>query len=144
MVVLRDGHGEVRALAPFGEPLVERVAVGLDRVAQRLEHRPQERLAAPHRQHVEPGLERDRRRRQLGPVLAAALEGRAEDLGDRHAQERRGDVGPVVDVLREQEPWPAPLPRTMPTGSTSSSRQARAAVVGRLGVEDVALPKLRS
>ncbi len=48
-------------------------------------------------------VERDRRRRQLGPVLAAALEGRAEDLGDRHAQERRGDVGPVVDVLREQE-----------------------------------------
>ena len=47
--------------------------------------------------------ERDRRRRQLGPVLAAALKGRAEDLGDRHAHEGRGGVGPVVDVLAEQE-----------------------------------------
>ena len=74
----------------------------LDRVAQRLENGPEEPLAAPHGQDIEPGLQRDRRRRQLRAVLAAALKGRAEDLGDRHAQERRGDVGAVVDVLVEQ------------------------------------------
>ena len=139
MVVFLHGHREVRALAPLGEPLVERVADGLDLVAQRLEDGPQEPLAAPHRQHVDPGRERDRRRRQLGPVLAAALEGRAEDLGDRHAQERRGGVGPVVDVLGQQEALVGVLAPDHAHRVHVEQQAGRAALGADLGVVDVGL-----
>ena len=49
-----DRHGEVRALAPLGEPLVQRVPHRLDRIAQRLENGPEEPLAAPHGEDIEP------------------------------------------------------------------------------------------
>ena len=98
-----DRDREVRTLAPLEKLLIERVADGLDFVPERLEHRPQEPLAAPHRQHTQSGFERDRGRDQLRAVLAPALQGRPEHLGDGDAQERRGDVGAVVDVLCQEE-----------------------------------------
>jgi hypothetical protein len=48
------------------------------------------------------GRANSNRARSIGPVLAAALEGRAIDLRERHAEERRGAIGPVVDLLGEQ------------------------------------------
>ena len=63
---LADGDREVRTLAPLGEAFVQRIADGLDLVAQRLEDASQEPLAAAHRQHVDPG------RRAGSPMSASS------------------------------------------------------------------------
>ena len=50
---------------------------------------------------------------QLRPVLAPSAERRSVHLGDGNAQERRGDIRSVVDVLIERAPVslrPTPIP----------------------------------
>ena len=79
-----------------------------------------------------------RRRRQFRAVLAAPAEGGAEDLGDRDAQERRRDVRAVVDVLVEQPPEAAAAADQADRVDVQQ-QGGGAAVVGRLGVEDVGL-----
>ena len=138
---LRERHGVVRTLAPLGELLVQRIPDGLDLVAQRLEDFVQEVLAAPARQHFERGDQRDRRAGQFGAFLGAAIQCRAEHLGNRHAHERRGHVGPVVDVLGQDRlgnAAPAPHHRHR---VHVQQQGGRAAVLGRLGVENVGLPE---
>jgi hypothetical protein len=75
---------------------------------------------------------------EFGALLADAGEGGAEDLGDGDGEEGGGDVGAVVDVLREE---------AVGLGGRSAADQADgvdleeegggAGVVGELGVEDV-------
>ena len=131
-----DGDGVVRPLAPVGELGVERVSIGADRVAEGLEDGPEKRRAAADRQDVEPGLQGDRRRGQVGPGRAAALERRAEDLGDGDAQERRRDVGPIVDVLVRRA-LRGPLAADEADGVDVQHQGGLAAVGGGLRVEDV-------
>ena len=47
------------------------------------------------------GRQRERHLHEFRPLPAAAVQGRAEHLGDRHAQERRGRKGAVAHVLVE-------------------------------------------
>jgi hypothetical protein len=61
------------------------VALGLDLVAQRLEERPQQPLAAAQRQHRVGDLVRDRGVGVLGALAAAPSERRAEHAADRDA-----------------------------------------------------------
>src|SRR5438067_1543174 len=60
---LADSHGKVWAFSPFGKPLIQRGTHSIHRVTQRLENSMQKPLAAPYRQHVEPGAEGNGRRR---------------------------------------------------------------------------------
>ncbi len=98
-----NGHRKVRAVSPLRKPLVQRGMDAFDFVSEWLENVTEKTLATTHRQHVDPGRKRYRCCRQFGPVFTATLERRAEYLANRHAHEGRGGVGPVVDVLRQQE-----------------------------------------
>ena len=136
---LPQRHREVRALAPLRMPIVERQSSRVDVVAERSEDVGEKPLAAAHRQSIKSGLERNRRCRQLGPILRAAVHRRAEDLGDGHAEERRRDIGTVVDVLIER-------PLSPLAGAANQSdridfeHQARGAAFGRrFRIEDVRL-----
>ena len=121
---LRERHGVVGTLAPLVELLVQRIADGLDLVTERLEDLVDEVLAAPARQDFERGDQRDRRAGKFRTFLGAAIQGRAEHLGNRHAHERGGDIGAVIDVLGQRRVGNAPRPRTIATGSTSKSKAA--------------------
>ncbi len=143
--LLRAGQQQVHVAA--GAPL--RVGVVQRDLGRR--HRPAERgeeplgdlraTAAP--QHRHPDLQRDRRRRQLGPVLGVAAQRGAEHLGQRRGQQAGGGVRPVVDVLAEAEPLrhgaaPAPAaPTTQPRGVHLQQQRRRAARRVGLRVEDV-------
>lgn len=76
---------------------------------------------------------------QLLPMLAASTQRRPERPRDGDAEKRARRIRPVVHVLIEQPTVTArPLRlRTSPTGSTSSSNAGRAALLIRLGIEDV-------
>jgi hypothetical protein len=133
----RDGpqrDGVVRAVAPLGETLVERMARRFDGVPQRLEDFVQEALAAAHGEGVEACLQRDRGGHEVGAVLALAVERRAEHLGDGDAEERRRDVGPVVDVGSQRE---ALLAARQADGVDLQQQAGGAALLGGFGVEDV-------
>src|SRR5215471_11400312 len=93
----------VRAIAPFRESLVERAARCFDLIAQRLEHAMQKSFATANGKHIDPRRKRKRHFNELRSILAAALQGGAKHLSDRHAEERRSGVRPIVDVLRKFE-----------------------------------------
>ena len=80
-----------------------------------------------------------RRRRQLGPVLAAAVKSRTEDLADRHAHEGRGGVRPVIDVLAQQEVLIGILAPDHAHRVHVKQQTGRTPLVSDLGVEDVRL-----
>jgi hypothetical protein len=65
------------------------------------------------------------------------LQGRPEHLGDGDAQERRGDVGAVVDVLCEQEVLVGVAAPDQPHGVHVEQQAGGAAVVADLGVVGV-------
>ena len=83
--------------------------------------------------------EGNRRCRQFGPVLAAALKGRTEDLADRHAHEGRRGVRPVVDVLGQQEVLIGILAPDHAHRVHVEQQTGRTALVSDFGVEDVGL-----
>src|SRR5207253_169544 len=132
---------EVTAFAPLRIRLVEWMLHGRDLVAERLEERTQESLAAPARQHRDPRLQGDRLLCELRPVLAAPAERRAEHASDGDTQERRCYVGPIVHVLLERAAFPGrPLPPTHEVYWVHFQHQRGcAALCGRLWVEDVSL-----
>jgi len=158
----RDEHVEVReqvaqarrgaqrerivgALAPVRKKRVERMGRDVDGVAQGLEQPAQQPRAIATGHGRQRGLERDRRLGQLRAVFAAAAQGRAEHVGDGDAEERRGDVRAVVDVLLQREPAPL-LPASFAHQSDwidVEEQGGRAALGVRLGVEDVRLPERR-
>ncbi len=124
-------------------PRTSRPAVaglGGNGVTQGLEQAAQERFTAATRQHRDPRLQRKRRLGESRPLLAACRPGRRpEDARDRDAEERRSDIGAIVDVLFQRMPGadgPRRL-RTRPIGSTSSSSAAVQRSWAGFGIEDV-------
>jgi len=117
----------------------------VDGVAQGLEQPAQQLRAVAAGYGRQRGLEWDRRLGQLGAVFAAAAQGRPEYVGDGDAEERRGDVRAVIDVLLQREPAPL-LPASLahqPDRIDVEEQGDRAALGGRLGVEDMRLPERR-
>ncbi len=137
VAVERDG--EVGAVSPLRKARVQRVPLGPDGVAEWFKEAVQESFTAPARQHGQARLQRKRRRRQLGSVLAAARQGGAEDLADSHAQERRRDVRAVVDVRFEGLPrCLGTLARTAEADRVDVQEQRRGATgLCRLRIVDV-------
>ena len=79
--------------------LVELVARRLDRVAERLEQRAEECLAAAAGNSREPRFERQLDRRKVGLPLASTAQRGVEPARKHDREQRRRDVRPVVDVL---------------------------------------------
>ena len=99
-------------------------------VAERLEQAPHERFATTCGHGRQVRGQRDRLRRQFG---LRALHRGLEDGHERHRQQRRRHVRPVVDVVGERE-RPAPAPRQADRVDLEDQRH-RAAVLARLGIE---------
>ncbi|GJG85932.1 hypothetical protein tb265_11130 [Gemmatimonadetes bacterium T265] len=78
----------VPTLAPRRLLRIQRVRHGRDFVAERLEQATQQGFAAAAGDDGEVCGERDRRGRELAPLLAPAAHRRAERVGDGDAQER--------------------------------------------------------
>ena len=90
---------EQSARAERRHALVEFVTGRFDRIAERLEQRAEERLAAAAGHSRETCFERQLGRRELGFLLASAAQGGVEPARKHDREQRRGDVRPVVDVL---------------------------------------------
>ena len=67
--------------------------------AQWLEEPAQKTLTTAAWQHRDLCVQRNRSRGKLGSVFASATQGTAKHTGDCHTEERRCDVGSIVDVL---------------------------------------------
>jgi hypothetical protein len=130
--------GPVGGHAPGGVVVVEGEALGGDGVTERLEEAAQEWFAAATGDAGQAGDERERELGELGALLADAGEGAAQDLGDGDAEERGGDVGAVVDVLREEAVGlVARAPADQADRVDLEEEGGGAGVVAELGVEDV-------
>jgi hypothetical protein len=140
----RERDREVAAVAPLGRQRgIERVRLGRHRPPERLEQPAQELVAAAAGQHRDARLERDRRRRDVGPVLRLPAERRPIHLRDGDAQERRGDVRAIVHVLREQPALAlGPAPPAHEPHRIHVEHERRGAPFGRgLGIHHVRLPE---
>ena len=136
---LADRHRKVRTVAPIGIAFVERIPNDFDFVTQRLEHRSQDTFAAAYGEHIEVRGQWYRRVDQLGAVFATALKCRAVDLCNRHAEKRRGHVGSVVHVLREQEVLIGVLTANHAHRIDIEKQTSRTAIRTHFGVIDVRL-----
>ena len=94
-----ERDGEQPARAEGRHALVELVARRVDRVAERLEQRAEECLAAAAGNSRETCFERQLDRRQVGFPLASTAQGRVEPARKDNREQRRRDVRSVVDVL---------------------------------------------
>ena len=111
----RQRDRDVWSFAPLREMLVERLPLCLDGVAQGPEDFRQPSVAAADGEHVDARGKRNGSLRELGPVLAPALQSRAVHLRDRHAEKRRSRIRTIVDVLRKQTAA-GPLASDQPDG----------------------------
>jgi hypothetical protein len=109
-------------------------SVDLDPVAQRPEQSLDEIGAPAHRQGRHQRGQRDRLLHQVRTLLAPPAQRRAQRLRDRHREERRGRVRPIVDVLIEQAPVLAAAPHEADWIDIEQEREG-AALVGCLGIE---------
>src|SRR5512138_545828 len=75
------------------------MAVWLDLVAERLEERAEESLAAAAGNRCDASFQRQRRCSELRLALTPSAEGRVEPAGEDDREQRRGDVRPIVHVL---------------------------------------------
>lgn len=137
-----EPHRQVAAVAPLGEPVVERDRRRGHAVPEGLEQRTQHRTTATGRQCGHLDLEGQRRGGQVRVPVAPARHGRAEHLAQRDAEQRRGRVRAVVHVPREREALPAPAvaPALAPhqAHGVDLDQQCGGAPVGPgLGEEDV-------
>ena len=101
----------------------------------------QKSLAASNGKPIEPGRKRQRRFNELRPIFAAALQGRTKHLGDRHAEERRSGIRPIIDVLLELSAFPSRSAAIADEGHRIDFEQERRRAVlrARLWIEDVRL-----
>ena len=99
----RESQADVAARAPLRISGIQPDRLDVDPVPQRLEQSTDELRAALGGHDGDPGLQRDRRGRQLLMTLARPGHRGLEHRHQRHRHERRRDVGPVVHVLREGE-----------------------------------------
>jgi len=81
-----DSDGVVEAVAPFREALVERVSLGAYGIAERLEQRTDERLAAAAGRDCDYRRPVERRIREFLAFLASAAHGRPVDARHSDAQ----------------------------------------------------------
>ena len=131
-----DAHVEVGAVTPVGEGRVQRYRLGAHLVAERLE---QPVAAAPRRPGsaaraaAPPG---PAGRGQARPVRAVAAQRGAEQLAQRHRQQRGGGIGTVVDVGGERE-RPVPAAPCQRDRVDLAQQRGGAAAGLCLGVEDV-------
>ncbi len=128
---------EVAAHPPLRELGVERMGLGRDRVAERLEEAAQDPLAAAAGEGRQADVEGERLPHQLRPRLAAPGAGGVEDPRDRHRQERRGDVRAIVDVLIERPAGAAHQTH----GIDVEQQRHRAGALRRLRIEHVRPPE---
>ena len=105
-----------------------------DAPAERLEQLGDEILGAPHGDGRDDDLERDRRVGQRLPLLRAPGHCRAERAHQRHRQEGRGGIRPIVYVAVEQ-PVAVAAPAHQADGVDVEDQRGLAAGVGRLGEE---------
>ena len=94
---------EVRALAPFRKLFVQRMPSRVDRVAEWFEHPVKERLVTSYGKNIDASGQRDWSCHQFRLLLAVAAEGRAVHLRDGNTHERRRHIGPIVNVVPQQE-----------------------------------------
>src|SRR6266567_169747 len=92
-------NGVVGALSPFRKLFIKRVMRRDDVVAQRFEQAPEKCLAPAAGEHRDLYLQRQDLFGKLRPFFTGSGQGAAKYPGDGYAQERRCDVGTVVDVL---------------------------------------------
>ena len=74
------------------------MACDLHVVPQRLEELTEQRLTPTAGQDRQSSHQRKRPIGELGPLLAATVKGRPEYARERHAEERRRDIGPIIHV----------------------------------------------
>src|SRR5262249_2636209 len=137
----RQLNGEIRAFAPFGEALIQRMTARRHHITEGLEESAEIAYAATTGDHRKFGVQRDWCIGQLLPILAAAGEGTAVDLRDGNAEKRGSDVGPIVDVLIESPAlagWAAALAHQS-DGIDIEQECGSAALGRRLRIEDVDL-----
>jgi hypothetical protein len=139
--IARQREADVTAVAPGRVLLVEADRLHVDGVAERLEEPAHEVLAAAGRHRRQPRLERDRRRRQLRVAAALPAHGAFEDRHQGDGHQRRRDVGPVVDVLREREGRRSPSAPHERHGVDLEQQSGRAALRRCLGIDDVRGPE---
>jgi hypothetical protein len=137
---------EVAAVAPLRELFVKEQAVGFDLVAEGGEQPRDHVLAAAASQHGKGGLEGNGGGCRLGTLPTASGHGAAEDVGDGDAEQRRGDVRPVVHVLGKGAALSrrALLPPDQADGVDVQQQSGSAALVGGLGIEDVDLTEVQA
>ena len=92
-------QGDIGGHAPVRLGRVERMRGDLDRIAQGLEQVRHQLRRAAHGQGCDHRLQRDRAVGQCLAVPAAARHRLAHRTGQRHAQEGRGGVGPIADIV---------------------------------------------
>lgn len=135
-----EGEPDVAGVAPVGQGRIERDGPGVDLPAQRLEQAARSVLPAAARHGGQVQGQRQRLGGEFGARLARSPQRGAEDVAQRDREQRRGRVGPVVDVLRQRE---ARGPRPGSAGAQQRLRvhlqqqRCGAALGGGLGVEDV-------
>lgn len=128
---------------PLGGAVVQGHRVRRHGPAQRGEEPLHQAGAAARGQGGHFDAQRAGRAGQFGPGGALALDGAVEDAAERDGEERGRRVRPVVDVLRERGVGgraPAPGAPYQRHGVDLQEQRRRAAVGGRLGVEDVRRP----
>ena len=121
---------------PSWESVVELVRLGHYLVAEGLEEASQNRLAALRRQHGQSRSQGNRGRGKFGTILARSRHRRTEDLEQRCAHERRGDVGSVVHVLAQAG---AATGSGQRDGVDVDEQSHSAALFCSFGIEDVCL-----
>ena len=99
----RQAKADVAPGPPLRKGWIEQERLHGDLVSEWLEQPAHDLLAAARRHDRELRLERNGRRGELRPLLAGARHGALEDVYERNAHERRGDVGAVVYVLGQCE-----------------------------------------
>jgi len=129
------GHRPIRALAPVGEARIERASLGGHAIAERREEALQNLVATPAGERGDGRFKRQGLIHERRAILAVPGQRAAEDLGERHAEERGGDVRAIVDVLVRRRAAPAHQPDRIDL----QQERRRAARVGRLGIEDMRL-----
>ena len=129
---------DVATLPPRREGGIQRDRRGRDVVAEGLEEAMDHRLPARGWKHRDVRMQWDGGRRELGSVLAAAVHRGAVQLRDRHAQERRRHIRPIVHVLGEREPIGCPAAHQR-DGIDFEQQGGRAALFGGLRIEDMRL-----
>jgi hypothetical protein len=135
-----DPEVEVATITPGREVVIKRDRGRGHLVPQGFEQPADELFTSPAGHDRKVRLEREGSLGKLGPVLASSRECRTEQLGDRDAHERGGDVRSVVHVVGERERLPAASTPDQADRVDFQQERHRAPLGGRFRIQDVRLP----